>query len=252
LFRSLSSAPAPVEKPTAVAFQASHLISIYVQVVAEALCKTSDGEVPVATLIKLLEPFSLIEPTMPVIQLAFKYIQAWVRTWGPGSDEVLTHIKLFHGALHNMFILLQKLIQISTAIRQSPALKSKLAKLEAKGTSYVNKDVLWELMDKCIYLLANPKPYDHTVKYSNPYVAATMAIGDFLILNKDYENDGFMGDRVINLKRSLRSFHSIDYDECYVKAFEYFADDAGNDKSFPKEMYNNVCLDLTKFVFLHH
>lgn len=102
----------------------------------------SHGEVQGATLLKLLEPFSLIEPTMAVVQLAFDYIQAL--PYATGSQSLLDEIMQFQASL-----------LINTFIRKTPVLKSTLAKLEAEGTSYVTNDALWGLLDKCIYFANN-------------------------------------------------------------------------------------------------
>jgi len=250
MFCAVPPEPSAPRSPNVAAFQASHMLCMYSQIMHLAVFGMSTDEVPVATLIKLLEPFSLVDVTMAEVQLAFDYVQACPHT--PGSDDLLEQVECFQGVLSQMSFLVEKLIHINTSIRKVPSLKSNIAKLEAEGTSYVTNDALWGLMDKCIHFLANHNGYDvHGGEGADPYVKAMSVLGISFGLYLDDKDDNDVKDTVF-YTHCLRTFYNKDYDECYVKAFEYIAEDACTGKSCPEEEYDSTLENLSKMIFLIH
>lgn len=239
VLRSLSTATDTPTFSTVVAVShASSFLFHYSQLLSAALQAASD-EVPVATLLKVLEPFDQIKLLMPLLKRAYKCAQNSPHP--VGSQEFKNEAIHFYSILCNMFVILTN---TAKTMLLSPTVITKTAAIRSIGVGYANEDTVWSWMDKCTHYLAR---FDArgclSAIHAEPYIRFAAATRIILYLNP-----------MSVKKRKMEVFYKKDYDVCFVKAFEYFAEDGGNNIVFDKKDYDRHAEDINYVLitFIHN
>jgi hypothetical protein len=200
-------------------FHASNFLMYYSRLIWPALRRVATGTVPLATLLKVLEPFTLVEQQMiPHMQNIYKYVQTSPYTPRESSFAIIAIT--FQNTLSNLVSSLRFVIQLYIF---SPLVMTNKPKIEATaGGGYAKIDTLWSWMDKLTEYLVNFNMHHCPAAQDNdPFVGCAVVCCILVDLP----------DKAAK-KRGMDVFYSKNYDECFVKAFEALGENCGYDGNF--------------------